>query len=65
MSAVIGAYILDIYNDAGQKLISQKYDHNGVDKVISITLPTSMKKGPYRVYISNQYEFYKGTFIVQ
>jgi hypothetical protein len=65
MSAVRGSYTLDIFTDGGQKLVSQRFEHNGVDKIINLTLPTSMKKGPYRVYISNQYEFYKGTFIVQ
>ena len=65
MSAVRGSYSLNIYNDAGQVLIHQDFEHNGVDRTINLTLPTSMKKGPYRVHISNQYEFYKGTFIVQ
>lgn len=65
MSVVRGSYNLEIFNDAGQKLITQKFEHNGIDRIINITLPTNMKKGPYRVNISNQYEFYKGTFIVQ
>ncbi len=64
-SANKGRYLLDIYNDAGQKLYTQQFDHNGVDKVIYVELPKNLKKGPYRVFISNQEEFYKGTFIVQ
>jgi Secretion system C-terminal sorting domain len=64
-SANRGRYLLDIYNDAGQKLYTQQFDHNGTDKVIYIELPRNLKKGPYRVFISNQEEFYKGTFIVQ
>jgi hypothetical protein len=57
--------VLNIYNDAGQMLIQNNIQYNGLDKVISLSLPTNLKKGPYRVYISNTEEFYKGTFIVQ
>jgi hypothetical protein len=64
-SASRGKYLLDIYNDAGQKLYTQLFEHNGTDKVIYVELPRNLKKGPYRVFISNQEEFYKGTFIVQ
>jgi hypothetical protein len=64
-NAIRGKYTLEIYNDAGQKLISKSFDHYGNDRILNITLPTSMKKGPYRVYISNYFEFFKGTFIVQ
>jgi hypothetical protein len=65
IGAARGKYSIDILNDIGQKLIRQTMDHNGIDRVITIPLPVNLKKGPYRVYISNQTEFYKGTFIVQ
>jgi hypothetical protein len=64
-NAIRGNYTIEIFNDAGQKLIAKSIEHTGTDRILNITLPTSMKKGPYRVYISNYYEFYKGTFIVQ
>jgi hypothetical protein len=56
---------LDMYNDAGQRLHQQTFNHNAIDRTISIDLPKSMKKGPYRIFISNGSEFYIGTFIVQ
>jgi hypothetical protein len=65
MSAIKGNYVLSIFNDAGQKLLSKDIEHDGIGKILDFHLPANMKKGPYRVYISNQYEFYKGTFIVQ
>jgi hypothetical protein len=60
-----GQYAINIYNDAGQLMYTQNYDHNGFDKTLHLDLPATIKKGPYRLYISNKYEFYKGTFIVQ
>lgn len=60
-----GQYRIIIYADGGQMVYSQPYDHNGSDKTIHLVLPQTIKTGPYRIYISNQYEFFKGTFIVQ
>ncbi len=65
VSNIRGQYILDMYNDAGQRLHQQTFNHNGSDKTISIDLPKSMKKGPYRIFISNSTDFFIGTFIVQ
>jgi hypothetical protein len=65
VSNIRGQYVLDMYNDVGQRLYQQSFTHNAVDRTISIDLPKSMKKGPYRILISNGSEFYIGTFIVQ
>ena len=59
-----GSYRIMIYADGGQMVYSQPYEHNGFDKTLHLVLPETIKTGPYRIYISNQYEFYKGTFIV-
>lgn len=64
-SNVRGRYQLSMYNDAGQSLHSQEFTHNGADRTISLDLPKSMKKGPYRIFITNGSDFYIGTFIVQ
>lgn len=60
-----GQYRIIIYGDGGQMVYSQPYEHNGSDKTIHLALPLTIKTGPYRIYISNEYEFFKGTFIVQ
>jgi hypothetical protein len=60
-----GQYRINIYGDGGQMVYSEPYEHNGFDKTLHLNLPATIKTGPYRIYISNQYEFYKGTFIVQ
>jgi hypothetical protein len=60
-----GSYAINIYNDAGQMVYTQNYEHNGFDKTLHLVLPETIKKGPYRLYISNKYEFYKASFLVQ
>jgi hypothetical protein len=60
-----GEYRMNVFNDAGQLVYTQPYSHNGFDKTLHLVLPATIKKGPYRLYISNKYEFHKGTFIVQ
>ncbi len=60
-----GTFGLNVYADNGQLLIHQNIEHNGTDKILKVTLPNYLKKGPYRINISNDYEFFKGTFIVQ
>lgn len=60
-----GSYRVLIFSDAGQLVFSQAYEHNGFDKTLHLALPATVKRGPYRINITNQYEFYKGTFIVE
>jgi hypothetical protein len=62
---VRGSYRINIYSDLGQLVYTQPFEHNGYDKTLNLVLPATIKKGPYRLYISNKYEFYKSTFIVQ
>jgi Secretion system C-terminal sorting domain len=64
-SSFKGTFAINIYADNGQLLIQQNVEHNGTDKIVKVTLPSNLKKGPYRINISNDYEFFKGTFIVQ
>jgi hypothetical protein len=60
-----GQYHINIYADGGQMVYSKPYEHNGFDKTLHLTLPETIKTGPYRIYISNKFEFFKGTFIVE
>ncbi|MBL7727862.1 MAG: hypothetical protein JNM68_09255, partial [Dinghuibacter sp.] len=60
-----GQYRVMIYSDAGQLVFAQPYEHNGFDKTLHLPLPATVKRGPYRINITNQYEFYKGSFIVE
>jgi hypothetical protein len=64
-SSFKGTFDLNIFADNGQLLIHQNIEHNGTDRIVKVTLPNNLKKGPYRINISNDYEFFKGTFIVQ
>lgn len=65
VAAARGTYVLTILSDNGQRIVNQTLEHNGMDRIIKVTLPSTLKKGPYRLHIANHYEFFKGTFIVQ
>ncbi len=60
-----GTYDLEIFNDAGQKLITKKIVYNGGYGLQQIPLLSSMVKGPYRLLLRNKAVFYKQHFIVQ
>ena len=60
-----GEYILEIFNDLGQKLITKKIVYNGGYGLQQIPLLSSMKKGPYRLLLRNKAVFYKQHFLVQ
>jgi hypothetical protein len=60
-----GKYDLAVYNDAGQRVYSANFVHAGNDGIKTINLPAGLKKGPYRLVMSNAFEFYKQSFLVQ
>ena len=60
-----GTYDLEIFNDAGQKLITRKIVYNGGYGLQQIPMLSSMIKGPYRLLLRNKAVFYKQHFIVQ
>jgi hypothetical protein len=60
-----GTYDLEIFNDAGQKLITKSIVYNGGYGLQQIPLLPNMTKGPYRLILKNKAVFYKQQFIVQ
>ncbi|MEO7312179.1 MAG: hypothetical protein ABIX01_17380 [Chitinophagaceae bacterium] len=60
-----GTYDLEIFNDAGQKMISEKIVYNGGYGLQQIPLLPNMMKGPYRLLLRNKSVFYKQNFLVQ
>jgi|GEM_PF-6884333 len=60
-----GTYILEIFNDLGQKLITKNIVYNGGYGLQQIPLLSSMRKGPYRLLLRNKAVFYKQHFLVQ
>ncbi|MES2772834.1 MAG: hypothetical protein V4722_01530 [Bacteroidota bacterium] len=60
-----GTYDLEIFNDAGQKMITKKIVYNGGYGLQQIPLVSNMMKGPYRLLLRNKAVFYKQHFIVQ
>lgn len=60
-----GWYDFAIFNDAGQRVFSESFQHNGVEGIRTINLPAHLKKGPYRLVLTGQYEFYKEAFLIQ
>ena len=60
-----GTYDLNIFNDAGQLLITKKIVYNGGYGLQQIPLLPNMMKCPYRLLLRNKAVFYKQNFIVQ
>jgi hypothetical protein len=60
-----GRYQLLIYNAAGQLLVSQPYQYNGVDKKLVMPLPAACLHGRYTFMINSGTEIYTGDFVVQ
>jgi Secretion system C-terminal sorting domain len=60
-----GQYQLSIFNEAGQKVLSQTVTHDGSDYILTVNLPANLQEGTYRIYMSNGTEFYKQLFMKQ
>ncbi len=65
VSITRGDYTLDIFNNLGQKIFSQSIVHSGGLGLQTILLPAHLKKGPYRLILMNDRDFYKQSFIIQ
>jgi type IX secretion system substrate protein len=64
-SLLKGYYKLHIYNNAGQEIYNRAINHDGLDKTITVQLPSHLQKGIYRLMFINKYEFYKQNFAVE
>ena len=60
-----GKYDLVIYNDKGQRMLSKRIEYNGGYGLQQIPVLPNMRKGPYRLVLSNSSVFYKQSFLVQ
>lgn len=60
-----GTYSLEVFNDAGQKLITKTIVYSGGYGLQQIPLLPNMMKGPYRLMLRNKAVFYKQNFLVQ
>jgi hypothetical protein len=60
-----GKYKLHIYNSGGQEVYNRYVEHDGIDKTITVPLPSTLQKGIYRLLFINKYEFYKQNFSIQ
>ena len=60
-----GKYKLHIYNSGGQEIYNRYVEHDGIDKTITVPLPSTLQKGIYRLLFINKYEFYKQNFSIQ
>ena len=60
-----GKYKLHIYNSGGQEIYNRSVEHDGIDKTITVPLPSTLQKGIYRLLFINKYEFYKQNFSIQ
>jgi hypothetical protein len=60
-----GKYKLHIYNDGGQEIYNRYVTHDGIDKTITVQLPSTLQKGIYRLLFINKFEFYKQNFSIQ
>jgi hypothetical protein len=60
-----GRYQAVVYSSNGVRIAGQVINHDGKDNYITITLPSIMSKGVYRLVLLTKNEFYKQNFLVQ
>jgi Secretion system C-terminal sorting domain len=60
-----GKYKLHIYSSSGQEIYNRYVEHDGIDKTITVSLPSTLQKGIYRLLFINKYEFYKQNFSIE
>jgi hypothetical protein len=60
-----GRYQAVVYASNGVRIAGRIINHDGKDNYITITLPSIISKGVYRLVLLTKNEFYKQNFLVQ
>jgi hypothetical protein len=60
-----GSYQLSVLNSGGQKVVSMPLAQDGLDKTLHINLPVTLPKGLYWLFLIDETQFYKQSFLVK
>lgn len=62
---VKGEYAIRIFENSGRLVYESKVSHNGADGIYPVQLPNPLAKGNYRLVLTNRYQFYQSSFLLQ
>lgn len=60
-----GHYQMSVLANDGQRLLTVPVDHDGTDKTVKITMPSTLPKGIYRLFLIDKIRFYKQAFLIK
>jgi hypothetical protein len=60
-----GEYAIRIFENSGRLVYESKVSHNGADGIYPVQLPQPLAKGNYRLVLTNRYQFYQSSFLLQ
>jgi hypothetical protein len=62
---VKGEYAINVFENSGRLLYSDKIYHNGADGIYPVQLPRPLAKGHCHLVLTNKYQFYRSVFMVK
>jgi hypothetical protein len=62
---VKGDYAIRIFESGGKLIHESPLKHNGADGVYPVQLPQPLAMGNYRLVLTNRYQFYQSSFLLQ
>jgi hypothetical protein len=60
-----GSYQLSVLNNLGQRIITMPLYHDGNDKTIKVSIPVSLSRGMYRLFLIDKTHFYRQSFLIK
>jgi hypothetical protein len=60
-----GHYQMNVLGSDGKRLLTMPIEHDGTDKTIKISLPYTLTKGIYRLFLIDKLRFYKQAFLIK
>ena len=60
-----GVYQLSVINSSGQQILTMPLEQDGLDKTLHINLPLTLPKGLYWLFLIDETQFYKQSFLVK
>jgi hypothetical protein len=60
-----GDYVVRIFDGGGRLIHNSPIKHNGADGVYPVQLPQPLARGNYRLVLTNRYQFYTSSFLME
>jgi hypothetical protein len=61
----VGMYTASVINNGGQVVFRKQIKFDGNERFLTLEVPATLNIGPYRLFLTNGKEFYRGTFIME